>query len=67
MDEEVKVYVFEIAVTQPLVCSVAKVVLDEKDSFFGRDAASVHVASVLRGVLLSTDVSNDGGLALSEA
>ena len=66
VDEEVKVDVFEVAVTRPLVCSVAKHV-QEKDSFFGKDAAGVHVASVLRGVLLSADVRDDGGLGLAMA
>ena len=46
------------------VCSVAKLVFDEKDSFFWAEGAGVQVVSPLRGVLLSADVKDVVGLFL---
>ena len=37
---------------------VAKLVSEERDSFFCEDVAGVQVESLLRGVLLSADVSD---------
>ncbi len=46
------------------MCSVAKLVFDEKDSFFCAEGAGVQVVSLLRGVLLSADANDVVGLFL---
>ncbi len=66
-EDEVREDVFEVEVARPKVCSVAKLVPDEKDSFLGNAAAGVQVASVLLGVFARAEVREDTGLFLLAA
>ena len=66
-EDEVREDVREVGVARPKVCSVAKLVPDEKDNFFGNVAAGVQVASVLRGAFERAEVKEDIGLWLLAA
>lgn len=66
--DEVKEEVLDdgvVAVVRPLMLSVAKLIFEEKESFFCSAGAGVQVVSLLRGVLFSADVSEEDGLLSS--